>query len=57
MHGFICVVPLDGKVSPIEFSWKKPFAFQGEMVKRRKQCFFIPKLPYMCFTLARFMNS
>lgn len=35
MHGFICVVPLDGKVSPIEFSWKKPFAFQGEMVKRR----------------------
>ena len=35
MHGFICVIPLKNQVSSIEFTWKKPFDFQGKMTKRR----------------------
>lgn len=35
MHGFICVIPLRDPVDTIEFTWKKPFDFQGEMTKRR----------------------
>lgn len=36
MLGFICIIPLKEQViSSIEFTWKKPFDLQNEMIKRR----------------------
>ena len=34
MHGFICNIALNNKITPVDFKWKKPFPFQGAMIKR-----------------------